>query len=256
MQPGYRDLLLAFRRSEPVCSFKAARDLTPAEARDMVVYFVATGQLTLDRQLAFNESGQLTYPAAGQKVYLQPPMVAGVPFVIVNPNTGLPSSMVARAGALDLMFVVLLQRLAVMLKRDWHAAQIYYGGFGAGGGQCHKDGRAIDFYGAQTQNHGQFLVEREWWLTPILLPNGQEVSGNSSRMGHFGKRGTEWPTGVAVKYRLETGPNQVARAFFKDVWDFASEQARPGGFICHPDHSSPSLRADHWNHMHFQIGST
>jgi len=242
MQPGYRELLVRFCRAEPVCSHKSARDLTQAEARDMVAHFIATDQLKLDRQLAFNESGQLTYPKAGEKVYLQPPVIAGVPFVIVNPNTGLPSAMLPRVGGLNLIFVVLLQRLAAMLKRDWRATQIYYGGFGAGGGQCHRDGRAIDFYGALTGSHGQFMVKRDWGDAPIRLPDGSEVF--------------TWPAGVPVKYRLDTGSNPAGRAFFKDVWDLATEEARPGGYICHPDHPNPGLRKDHQNHMHFQIGTT
>jgi hypothetical protein len=231
MDPNYRELLIAFCRSDPLCSDKPARDLTQEEARDLVAHFIAKSQLSIGRPLQFDEkSRRVSSPRAGERVFLQPPMIGGVSYIIVNSNTGLPFRMQPRVGALDLRFLVLLQRLAVMLKQDWGTTQIYHGGLGAGGGQCHKDGGAIDFYGAQTSS-GQFMVKRDWGDAPV-------------------------PTGGSASYRLAGGVNPAARMFFKDVWDFAEREARPGGFICHPDHPNPTLRKSHQNHLHFQIGTT
>jgi len=108
---------------------------------------------------------------------------------------------------------------------------------------CHNQGRAIDFVGAQGPNLNVNVL-RDW--------------GNKPSNG----------TG----YRLNKGDNGYQ--LFLDVYRFATEEGadrscdntpRPEGpptqigdhtCVVTPDHPSPELRAMHQNHMHLQIGRT
>jgi hypothetical protein len=142
--------------SAPAGAAKPARRLSQSDAAALVVHLVANGHLSLEKEPVLNSAGELVYPRAGKGVVIEPPEIAGVSFEL--PGHGA----LRRVGQLNLAFVVLLYRLAAALKKDWGATCIYYGGLGSGGGQCHKDGRAIDFYGAIIRGNRKLTVKQDW----------------------------------------------------------------------------------------------
>jgi hypothetical protein len=136
----------------------AARDLSQAQARDLVIHHYHNQHLVLENWPEFDAKGNPTYPKVGEKVKLKY-NIGGVQYVADNP--------VARGWeltkAIDQRLAVLLVRLGQWLKKEWAASVIHWGGIGTGrnADDRHVQGFALDFHGAVTQ-HGEFNVWRDW----------------------------------------------------------------------------------------------
>jgi hypothetical protein len=111
-------------------------------------------------------------------------------------------------------------------------------------------GHCFDLYGAITKN-GLLDVRTDWALKPVYGKDGK-------------RRPDGWGQATQTYYRLRQNLDDPAYSFFKDVYQFASEQCVDGSggvigkpsFIIHPDHPDPDLRENHEQHMHLQIGKT
>ena len=242
--PNPAHVLNQFIRSIPPAAIsKPARELTQAEARDLVVYYVHQNQLALEKPIVFGKDGVPTFPKPGDKVKLGL-TIAGVQF---TPDSKAAASW-THTGPMDLRMAVLAVRLAHFLKAGrWGVTTIYWGGMGVGRDQDDRHGKgfALDFHGAITR-HGKFDVWKDWGNQTITLPNL--------------KTARSWPVGTVPHFRLDV--DTQAGGFFKDVYDFLTREAadatRPSSigdrsFIVHPDHPNPALRSSHQDHIHCEI---
>lgn len=234
--------------------------------------------------------------ARDRKVNIAGATIAGVEFRYVkafNPQTGQIKDSWARplmtdpTLGLDVRMVVLLVRLARMLKNNHGASTIYHLGFESAADDMHRDGRAMDFVGiAGKRGHAPFEINvwSHWKLQPVQMP----VAFGSIAAG---TKLADWPdTFQATIFRLDATTNQflevkswyaggaaeITAAFdmFKAVYDLAATQGmdRSDGIgptsigsqsrnIFHPDYFKVSTppdkdgRNDHFQHMHFQIGT-
>lgn len=191
------------------------------------------------------------------------------------------------AGPLDLRLVVFVHRLAGRLRERFGVTRIYHLGFVTAHKDSHGDGRAFDFVGVggQLDGHGFHInVLSHWNLQPVEMP----VPFGKLKAGD---RADNWPSGfTATVYRLDPAKNKhldagilrtnlgtaapefelkTAFELFQDVYDFAAREAHDGGTdmgsatmigkasnaIMHPDHSDAKQRADHFQHMHIEIGT-
>ncbi len=237
----------------PSANSKPGRDLSQAEARDIVMYLVVNRWIQLIDPPLFASSGALQIPTPGKR-YKISNRVGGVTFKAATVNWDyLPN--------VNLAWIVVLYRLAVGLQSEFGAKTIYWGGIGVGGDDkpvtdSHHTGRAIDFFGAETRE-GKFLVTKDWSAIPIVLK---------------GKTVKDWPASQIPYYRLWP---VIHRGYylFDWVYGFATRECQDSSdgpsvagqstsriglrsFIIHPDHPDPYLRSHHQDHMHFQIGTT
>ncbi len=281
----------------------AADDLT----RDIMALgatMVRVRDLTLSQAWALVEgySRDGTIPtlvlpkARDRKVNITGAVIAGVEFRYVkafNPQTGQVKDSWSRpiqtdpTLGLDVRMVVLLVRLARMLKNNHGASTIYHLGFESAAEDMHRDGRAMDFVGIGGK-HGDKAFEinvwSHWKLQPVQMPVafGQIAEGTKL---------ADWPDAFhETNFRLDATTNQflevkswfaggaaeITAAFemFKAVYDLAAAQGmdRSDGVgptsigsqsrnIFHPDYFKVSTppdkdgRNDHFQHIHFQIGT-
>ncbi|HYW45692.1 MAG TPA: hypothetical protein VE959_22705 [Bryobacteraceae bacterium] len=150
---------------------KPARDLAPAEAFELLMSLVSSGEITLAEEVNSYK--------AGQQIKVRT-SIAGVDYLQALPkNRGSNGS----AGAVRTRFfyptapfAVVLHRLALRLRDSWGATQIVWGGIGAGSGShsldCHMIGTCVDFYGAATRK-GNFDVRQDWFLRPMFRKDGK-----------------------------------------------------------------------------------
>ena len=223
-----------------------ARDLTPDQARDLVVYYALNDQLHLDKPVTFGTDGKPTSPKVGDTVKLDLKNIGGVQFTADNPA----AEKWKQTKPLDMRLVVLLVRLSQYLRSGrWGVTTIFWGGLGTGRGNPkdlrHEKGFALDFHGATTR-FGKLDVQKDWGDQEITLPNGKRVK--------------QWPTGGKPQFRLDVTTD--AGGFFHDVYHFltgqAADAAKPSligdySFILHPDHPNPKLRPGHQDHIHCEI---
>jgi hypothetical protein len=269
-------LRFSYHGQRPAALDKPARDLTADEARRIVAYLAIREEITLEKDVDINEDGDLNYPPAGKEVMLKlaPPEIAGVKFH--NYKYGYMS----KVGPLNAVFIVLLWKMANMLKTRFGVSIVYYGGFGSGKGDStdtHHSGRAIDFWGAQTPNR-KFWVKDDWGKKPFSLDGGATQR-------------TSWPCytpkkqpGVTVcekhsqtAFRIDPAVDRDAYNFFLALYEFATKEASDlgatkgpstigqGGHIIHPDypvrwydhdpktHDDLQLRKGHQDHLHIEI---
>lgn len=177
------------------------------------------------------------------------PTIAGV---LVGPEV--------RIGPLDARFAIFIIRLTLFLKERYGVTRVDHlsitrddkdcGGV-VGRPSAHQDGRAMDFSGARGPSFGAYDVLTDWGKKPATYPAGSRQTS----------------------YRLSPGDHGYQ--FYIDVWAFMSNEGSDsnpeyvvsenrsdflhGGlpsFIIQPDYADPTLRAQHQNHMHVQIGRT
>jgi hypothetical protein len=228
-------------------NWKAARDLSQEEARDIAVSYVLNNLLTLEKDVAFGKDGAPTYPKIGERSKLKLSNIGGVAFV--------PDSKKAAGwtttGPMDLRTAVLAVRLAIYLQRQskWGVSTIYWGGMGVGRAEDdrHGKGYAIDFHGAMTR-FGKLDVAADWGSQPIILPDGETAR--------------EWPLNVQPHYRLDV--DTLAGGFFYAVYHFLAGEASDNGrewessiggrsqILC-PDTPDPTLRMYHQDHIHCEV---
>lgn len=250
---------------------KAARDLTPQEALDLLIHHFEQGDIDLvdPRQARVNDKGQPITLRVNQNIAIKSKM-AGVQYMHVSGDT--------RNFSPKPEFAILLYRLAKWLAEECSVVKIVWGGIGSGSGKnaidCHTDGRCIDFYGAQCVNGRYFDVDKDWWRKPVPLktePKDHAMVGND----HWGDdRKTYFRLALTVQ-PLQFWPGW----FFGMVYEFAMKEstitgsdisaeafrrgdALKAGAIFHPDHPIPGTfgknaiagRRNHFQHLHFGVG--
>ena len=222
--------------------------LSDADARDLVVGFVQTKMLELEKDVTTGPGVTHPYPKAGERVRVKLANIGGVAFTPNNPD----AAAWTMTYPMEMRTVVLAVRLAIFLKAGrWGVSTIYWGGMGIGGTTAtdrHSLGRAIDFHGAET-NTGKLDVKADWGRKPITLPNGKQQPA--------------WPIGTPPYFRLDV--DTTAGGFFYDVYHFLTGEARDklGGlagssigdrsFILCPDMPDAALRPHHQDHIHCDV---
>lgn len=243
---------------EPAASSKSGRDLSRQEAFDLMMYHVVQGEIVLNEPVKLDGKGKISNPSPNRRVKVRTTMV-GVEFYHASSKTNFKNGSTGATKVAEFeptpAFAIVLLRFAKVLKKEWGATRIVWGGIGHGADgkrkNCHGEGTCVDFYGATTQR-GTFDVLADWALKPIYLPNGK-------RRAPWGD--AESPT----SYRLRAAGDQPAYQFFLDVYEFAKKECTDGpgtastsigkpSSIIHPDFPRKDLRESHQQHMHFQIG--
>lgn len=249
-------------KTAPAALSKPCRDLTDAEATEVVAHLVATNHITLEKALEFNKSGVLTYPAKGVNVRVGT-LMDGVRY------RHLKAGNVPNIGNVNQKFVVVMYKFAKEMAEQFGATEIVWGGIGIGGDQkskkdSHHTGRAIDFWGMVTQI-GTVDVHRDWGTKPVDLA----YFGLKPQKSH--EKGDEWK-GNRPRFRLIPGRDDPAHRIFQAVYDFATRECQDystgpsvagksaskigaPAFIFHPDYPLMESRPGHRNHMHFHIGT-
>jgi hypothetical protein len=231
----------------PMLTPKAARDLTKEQARDIVVSYALTGLIELEKPVTLGKDGRPTWPKVGDKSKLKLDNIGGVRWVPDNQA----ASGWTHTGRMDLRTAVLAVRLAQYLNSSrWGVTEIYWGGMGVGRDENdrHGQGLAIDIHGVWARS-GWIDVWFDWGKQPITLPSGKTV--------------TAWPATQAPSYRLDT--STTAGGFFFDLYQYLTGEAVDRGgsapssigqrsFILHPDHPDNTLRPNHQDHVHCEIG--
>ncbi len=256
----------------PAAFTTPARDLTRREARDIVVYLIAQGAFTLRESwspLTFDAQCNVLQPQPSTHVAISPAVIDGVRFVYTG------DTRINTISNLDVRMVVVLYRLAHMLRLTWGVTEIRHMGIGHGNGKsndCHNTGRALDFAGVVgvisnaviTSTNGPYQIDvmNDWGQKPVTMPDGTTRAS--------------WPSDFTQTiYRLDPNVDYPAGAIFQDVYDFATLECadsstqrfgngaattigRGSRFILHPDYPSPAAwgRPAHQNHIHMQVGPT
>ncbi|HLV88846.1 MAG TPA: hypothetical protein VKV39_17805 [Candidatus Sulfotelmatobacter sp.] len=273
------DQVAAVLESAPLMQIPA-RNLSESDAFKLMMDLVELEQITLFDKIVRDKSGKITSHKPGMQTKIIPE-IAGIPFLKAsgtnNGNNGSAGATQQKYFAPTPSFAIVLFKLAVMLRDDWQATQVVYGGIGAGGSpgvtDCHMTGRCMDFYGADT-NKGTFDVRKDWWLRPVY-----DSAGNLHPSEGNGWGVDRWKDETKTWYRLATSPKPEdanAADFFAAIYEFAHEQARAEafdinphefsagsllkmGWIIHPDYPrklGKGGREKHNDHMHFQLGNT
>ncbi|QLE55451.1 hypothetical protein [Nostoc sp. TCL26-01] len=250
--------------SIPVALSTPARDLRRQEARDIVVYLLSQGSFALKQKwspLQFGSNCKILQPKPDTKIAIEPAIIDGVRFVNrINRKSNLLFN-------LDVRMIVLLYRLANLLRTKWGVTEIHHMGIGQGSGNakdCHNTGRALDFAGVVGNYDGQpytIDVLKDWGKQPVTMPDGTTQPN--------------WPANFTqTTYRLNPTNNFLAYWIFWEVYTLGTREAadtstvrngntvaqttlgRTSKFIIHPDYPNPGLRRAHQNHIHMQIGPT
>ena len=238
------------------------RDLTRAQARDLVVWLHKEGKIHLKSAPTFDASCRVLTPTPSSRVQLDI-TVDGVRYLYLSGRRTIAQP---RIDNLDVRGAVLVARLATKLKADFGATEIHHMGIGHGNAahpkDCHNTGRAIDFGGAAGVKDGvawRAHVVTDWSAKPV------DAALRGTRPNLYKAR-------AHTTYRLRES-EEIAKAVFEDVYAFAAAEAndtsdhraQPGSptaigaasrFVIHPDHPDAGLRGQHQDHIHFNIGPT
>jgi hypothetical protein len=261
----------------PTFASKPARDLTDQEAFDLLMHLVFHGRITLDQHVKVDDNGKIIDPKPGRQILVKT-SIAGVDFLhasgAFSATNGSLHTVKDKRFAPTPTFAIVLHRLAEFLAKEWGATAIVWGGVGKGADNksknCHEVGTCMDFYGATTKQ-GAFDVTADWTRSPVYKADGTElkVTWNQNLWGvaSFENR---WGPATQTYYRLRSGLDTPAYDFFADVYGFVNEQctssgdSNPHAFssnqplsagqTIHPDYPNPTLRKNHRDHMHFQLG--
>lgn len=247
------------------------RTLSKQEAIDLVALLILRQQLTpVDARFLERDSKnpmKLRHLAIGERPKLRPEM-AGVTYVRYGASKPTPIAPSAE-GALMVYF------LALHLSLSFGISKIIYGGLNAGSGNqavdSHTEGRAIDFYGAETKGGRSFDVKKDWWDAKLISVDERKFVAVGD---------DKWGNTSSTYFRLAQPFNPMALLqgyFFRKVYEFAwthmtvgTNDVSPADFwrgaplkkgkIFHPDYPLPgawgvtSGRRTHAAHMHFGIG--
>lgn len=254
---------------------KPAYSLTAAEARDVILYLIQQGQVTLPPSGGWVPifdgkcniiPDPLRNPSASKRIAIVNKIGdAQFPLYSQNANRkGTPSTPSILYG-LQPRLVVGLARLVAYLNdtNNFRVYHIYTTGIAAVAKGDHKDGVAIDFAGVRGENidtkDSAIYVEDDWGKQPVPGPNDQTVP-------------CLWPrTAPRTSYRLDqplsdnSPRGQFPRQFFRGVHDFFArefagcpgnpiESGCAGDRLKHPDYfksnSGDYGREAHYNHIH------
>ncbi len=244
---------------EPPAAKKPARDMSPQEALDVLMHLVYMGDISLMEHIRTDAKGKVILPRPGQQVGVRTHM-AGVDYYRAASKP--PDKHNGSSGSFEVgsfqptpAFAIVLYRLAQKLNRDFGASRIVWGGIGAshdGTGDCHQNGRCVDFYGATTPVKA-YDVLADWGSKPVYTVDGRH-------------RGPWGSSETATYYRLRAPEDDPAYTFFQEVYNFAAHECTDGpgsptsigghSYIVHPDHPDPGPRSRHQEHIHMQVGST
>jgi hypothetical protein len=262
---------------EPSFASKPARELSPQEAFDLVMHLAFHGEIVLDERVKVDGGGKIVFPRPGQQIRVRTTM-AGVDYYHAsgkfNANSGSAGAMKDTHFAPTPAFAVVLYRLAKLLRQGWGASQIVWGGVGSGANDksknCHDVGTCVDFYGATTTK-GKFDVVADWTRKPVYREDGKELPITWDQ-GTWGVASFEnrWGPANQTRYRLRPQNDSPAYDFFLAVYKLVNEQCTSAGDTApaafgmgqllgrgptiHPDYPDPTLRRNHRDHMHFQLG--
>jgi hypothetical protein len=258
--------LLAAYKDEPTAASKPARDLTAQEAFDLMMHLAYSGEIELVGSIHTDKSGRITNPRPAQKLLIKTD-ISGVSYYRAS-SKGFVGNYKHPHFAPTPAFAIVLYRLARVMKSNWGATRIVWGGIGAGhdgkSRNCHEVGTCMDFYGAVTQR-GIFDVLKDWGRKPIFNSDGTPHAKSADHDDLWGNDGH-------THYRLRLLADPSAYLFFASVYAFAHEQCTVGradfgpasfasggaigsGTIIHPDYPGSKLRKSHQEHMHFQLGN-
>ena len=234
--------------------------------------------------------------ASNGRFAIRPATIRGVQFVYFDQWTRegdiQHSATQAWLTLLDPRFLVLLTWLCERLRSNWGATTLYHTGIlGHGVTNCHRWGRAIDFAGVGGQvGWGSYVINvfKHWGKQPVTMPSDWGPINPATKKPKYqqGQELPQWPDqfeDTTYRLALPDDPDQfLAKVFkmpplvdyasrvFQNVYDLAAVEAkdtdnpndppttigRDSRYIIHPDHHNTSLRTDHINHIHIQIGPT
>ena len=152
------------------------RDLTRAQAIQIVIWLLAWGKFTLrnrDELFVVKPDDTITVAGADRKLFVAPSTIEGVEFRYLTEinKKGFKKSIVTPMSNLDPRLVVFLWKLAHNLSRDFNVDTIYHIGFlGKNPNNCHGQGRAVDFAGAAGPDF-DLTIAGDWSSQPVTLQN-------------------------------------------------------------------------------------
>jgi hypothetical protein len=227
----------------------------PKAARDVVAYLAHAGRITLcdakgnNQAVLFDSKGELKYPAERQKLFLNPSNFLNLGFKLVETNW-VPGprfcrpkenpTVLGKGNGLQPAFIAFLYLFAESLRNTLGITEIHYGGLGTSGGQCHIDGRAIDYYGAVVGGNA-YNVYWDWGHKAV--PKGECQSGHADL----------WNSTAHVRNRLLSRGETKSYTHFHETMRYADALST---WTCDPDcsHCRGAQLDAHQTHIHIQIG--
>jgi hypothetical protein len=259
---------LSAYQAAPIGATLKARELSEQQAFDLLMHYVARGEIEIDEQIQLDASGKIVQPRPGQQLRVRTRM-AGVDYLqAASGSAAFASARQPKVFYPVPAFAIVLYRLAKRLGEGYYrVSSIVWGGIGAGHKgkklNCHQVGTCVDIYGAHTR-FGPIDVYRDWGRRPVYLTDGKRRTSPAND-----DEGDYWGKETNTYYRLRAQDTGMAYYFFSELYDFAFDQTTTGandvpqlrefqpsgrGYIIHPDYKSVGLRRDHEQHIHFQLG--
>lgn len=228
----------------------AARDLTQAQASEVMGYLIDNGKLALSAtQTPYSGPWTaITSPSPSTHVVVKPAVIDGITY---RNDVG-PAPLIDNV---DQKMVVSLYRLTRWLNASEPTIDtINHLGIGHGSGtpdDCHNQGRALDFSGLAGTSLGAAFSKK-------ILTNWGNLPANGTALRLS-------PTTDPLSFQLfltafrfgtfECECNGIGPA---NKWP-AKNIGDSGGFVIHPDYVDVPpqvLRPAHQNHIHMQLGPT
>ncbi len=268
-----------------------ARDLTRAQAIQIIIWLLAWGKFTLrnrDELFVVKSDGTIIVAGTDKKIHVANATIEGVQFRYLTyiDKKGFKKTTVQNMANQDPRMIVFDWKLARMLSLNFNANVIYHIGFifEASRNDCHGQGRALDFAGAAGPDF-DLTVAGDWSGQPVTLQNDYRDPKTGTTLAR-GTKLPDWPPAPFrdVYFRLDSSINpnldaakQYDQAFdlFGQVYDLAADECTDtsdasksptrigpdSSFILHPDYpvsvpGTPHGREAHWQHMHMQVGPT
>ncbi len=139
---------------------KAAKEMTPQEARDALVYLNVNWELHM-KELSISDDMKVISPKAeaSTRVTLEPNIISGISFLL-DSGKDFPLKPVTLA------FGVALWRLASELKKDWGVTTIYSGGIGIGRSCSYGPTKSTPEPGWATKVTSSPTASKTWSIPP------------------------------------------------------------------------------------------